>query len=732
MHCSTLIGQHAFGQPVDSSWEPPARSCETLGVQGLAVLAMDSFAAERYQDAARQFQEAYRCEPVPVLLYNLARAYQLQGEVLESCAAFEEYLQLTVSSTHEDDSRTRAEDFLEVLCPNRSQRFEASQTATAIGIGVRQRATIAALACTNVCSDRTHEPVAPSFDSITIDNMGRSLGPEFEAFSSHWLDSVETLRLNNCDARCAEALAESQLSRQIRVLGVDECVDQGTLPGLLSQPWPNLTHLSLTGCPDLGADTILPEELNQLGGSMPNLQSITLEFQSLGDVGMVHLAEADLPRLVRLRIEEDCVGQEGLAAVFGSAGLPNLTELELDLECRRDELDADAVIEFLSGIQQLTHLSISGDLRISPEQLRTLSLGSLDSLESLVLSGQTLGSEGAEIVADWAGLGQLHSLQLRHTDLGNEGLVLLAGSPYLSQLRVLNLAENELGPEAIEILAESSMAENLEELSLCGNPIGSQGLRAIAQSEPLVGIRRLYLASTEDLSEGLQALVESAVASELEVLDLSSNALGAEGALIIANASRFDALEELSLNSNGLGDQGVEYLAAAHDLVTVRRLELADNEIGDAGLTLLSVSPNFITLRELVLRDNDIGDPGMTQLAISPCLVDLRSLSIQSNRIGDVGVRHLANSPLIAHLDDLQLGDNLVADGGAIALAESSLINAWLNINLGRSAVSDLGVRSLLDRFCIDSVCSVEIDTNRVMTDEAQSSLWERTTAVHR
>jgi tetratricopeptide (TPR) repeat protein len=72
-----------------SAETPEEKRARALGLFDKSVVLFD---AGRFRDAAGLLEEAYATFPEPVLLYNLARAYQESGELAKSIDAYERFL----------------------------------------------------------------------------------------------------------------------------------------------------------------------------------------------------------------------------------------------------------------------------------------------------------------------------------------------------------------------------------------------------------------------------------------------------------------------------------------------------------------------------------------------------------------------------------------------------------------------------------------------------------------
>jgi tetratricopeptide (TPR) repeat protein len=85
----TLLAALALGA---NTWSQPDDGDAEAQALVLAERSKVAFDEQRYEDAIRLIEEAYRLKPEPVLLYNLGRAYQENGQFEQAIVTFERYL----------------------------------------------------------------------------------------------------------------------------------------------------------------------------------------------------------------------------------------------------------------------------------------------------------------------------------------------------------------------------------------------------------------------------------------------------------------------------------------------------------------------------------------------------------------------------------------------------------------------------------------------------------------
>jgi uncharacterized protein (TIGR02996 family) len=126
----------------------------------------------------------------------------------------------------------------------------------------------------------------------------------------------------------------------------------------------------------------------------------------------------------------------------------------LDLE--KNEL-GDADLAALAGPNRLTELRclMLWSNRIGDSGLRSFVAAAPPRLETLDLSGNLIGDDGAADLADSLFCGRLRRLDLSNNRLGEAGALALAGSPHAANLGLVDLAKNPIGPAGVTALRQT-------------------------------------------------------------------------------------------------------------------------------------------------------------------------------------------------------------------------------------------------------------------------------------
>jgi len=97
-----LVPAPARAQAPDQAVETPAQAAYRAGVE--------HFKANRFEDAIREFNKAYRLDPNPVLVFNMARAFEETRQYTSAIEFYRRYLTMAPESTDrqavEDSIRT--------------------------------------------------------------------------------------------------------------------------------------------------------------------------------------------------------------------------------------------------------------------------------------------------------------------------------------------------------------------------------------------------------------------------------------------------------------------------------------------------------------------------------------------------------------------------------------------------------------------------------------------------
>eukprot|EP00435_Cladocopium_sp_Y103_P071697 s56_g38.t1 len=202
----------------------------------------------------------------------------------------------------------------------------------------------------------------------------------------------------------------------------------------------------------------------------------------------------------------------------------------------------------LSKNNSLMHIDLSGNV-FAVEGMKALARGLKDkSLQSLVLTGNDLGAEGAKVVMEI----KTESLHLANNNLKNEGVEALAAGLHDNKTLVeLDLAGNSIGAEGTQVLSRALVHNStLRRLSLEHNHVEDAGAQAIGEGlQENTGLVKLILNDNEIGDPGGEALAEALQTNKtLKVLHIQLNKLGDLGCKALDRQS--GALEELDMEDN--------------------------------------------------------------------------------------------------------------------------------------------------------------------------------------
>lgn len=375
------------------------------------------------------------------------------------------------------------------------------------------------------------------------------------------------------------------------------------------------------------------------------LREFSVGPDQYGETGANLLANCErLSDLRSLDVGSCRVGTAGLACLLASPFLRAVEEMDLN----GSELDDDAFTRLArhEPMQNWRVLDLSynesgqrgvRELLTSPNLTR---LETLD-LSSLIPQPRTWlgGALAWEIVR--AGLPPtLRRLRLHSNHFTPSVVAELVRQEHMAQLTELDLILNTVGSVGAEALAQSPYTKSLEYLRLYKTELDDSAARALAASAHLRPFH-LNVANNAIGPEGMTALAQSSVLSRILTVGLHENPLGDEGARHLARATWLSRLVHLELAHCRVGSDGVEALASAPGLGGLVSLGLRSNHAGNEGVIALANSPHVTRLRQLDLRDTRIEDAGALALARSPHLNNLRNLQLSQNRIGQQALDEL-------------------------------------------------------------------------------------------
>jgi uncharacterized protein (TIGR02996 family) len=301
---------------------------------------------------------------------------------------------------------------------------------------------------------------------------------------SEYLSGLRELRLKGDRLRDEAGFAPASAGHLRRLSGLSlESLNLGAagLRALAEAPHlSGLTRLSLKGPYGLGAGI----EALASASFLPNLRELELGRCGVADSELRFLAGcAGLSGLCKLRVANPyCdwkVGPQG-ARALAAGRLSALAELDLSEHAIGDEGAA----------------ALAGSAALSR-------------LEVLKLDRNGIGPAGARALAASKHLSGLRALDLGQNRIGGEGLSALAASPHLAGLRALDIHANEISDSGVKTLAASEHLTNLVSLDLQYNRFGDEGVRSLARSGGLGRLRVLLLFNDKLTAASADALIGS-------------------------------------------------------------------------------------------------------------------------------------------------------------------------------------------------------------------------------
>jgi uncharacterized protein (TIGR02996 family) len=416
------------------------------------------------------------------------------------------------------------------------------------------------------------------------------------------------------------------------------------------------SHLSRVRGLDLSLNDLLPQHIAELLQS-PNLPELQ-DFSPGASTPQVAFAVANCPKLhlaERLSFWFGGIGLHGAGALANSDNFRNLRDLEL----YANNL-GDAGAQWLAGgsFPSLERLGL-GYNRIGTTGLHALSHAKgFPRLTNLDVRANGFGDPGCEILARSPLAPQLRKLQIDTNRLTHRGVILLASAPF-AELEELSLegqdqCPNSIGPEGAAILANSPYTKHIHTLQLKQTELGDAGLFALADGPGLIGLRTLDVERNGITADGVRVFKSEKFAG-LRKLVLQENAIDAAGCEWLAGAA-FRELRFLDVEECEIGDDGLRALLRAPWFSGLLSLRLYDNDITDASASEFARSPAIANMTHFDISAG-VGDPTAIALAASPHATNIRWLCI-GDQLTDAGCRALAESPYLHNVEKLILTGN--------------------------------------------------------------------------
>lgn len=254
-----------------------------------------------------------------------------------------------------------------------------------------------------------------------------------------------------------------------------------------------------------------------------------------------------------------------------------------------NDIELNSIVDLsilVEALKQNTHIRTLSLCKNSIDDqgaaiLAGLGIGCGSSVCTLLLSGNAIGTQGAQALA----AGRFGKLTLDGNPIGDLGLGYFASHETLLDLSVEECDITDQG--VIQILKSPT----LKILHLAANNLTSAALQDIPSNHQL---EQIYLDRNLIDSLGGYYLGRN---DSLRILSVANNQLGDEGAIGLTHSP---SLELLGLAENGIGDPGAIALAS-HKKSKI--LSLLHNKVRYDGAIALLASPN---LERLILSFNQV------------------------------------------------------------------------------------------------------------------------------
>lgn len=338
------------------------------------------------------------------------------------------------------------------------------------------------------------------------------------------------------------------------------------------------------------------------------IQNIKLILNNIDLIGSSYydLTVSDLDEILELcdNVSDLTIGSSFLTDnhlqhIAQTSHLRNLRRLKVDFA---QSLITSIGIQAISGLSQLTHLSLSGISILDNTAMSYLK--NMNNLTSFTLYNYP----------DFMGWG------LRHIDPA--ALIdTISGMPDLQELVIPGTRIND---EQLKKLLNLKLIK----LEITDGEITETGIRDIANSKLSNTLKILTLNRCSITNAGFQILTEM---KNLDGLELKGNQIS-----VIPDLSSFQNLKILALSNNQIDDNGLQGIESGQNL---KELDLSRNPISDIYIRMITKLPELIRLN---LSQTGITDRSARFLAQSP---KLKSLDVSFNMMITLrGIKILAES----------------------------------------------------------------------------------------
>jgi hypothetical protein len=378
--------------------------------------------------------------------------------------------------------------------------------------------------------------VTQALDALAPDAQAAAV-EEFEAASAHWPTTLDPWQRINLEPGIELRRSPSQWVQEIysgqyapkhdvvRILETPRKPMRAQKLECLLDPGARLRCVTQVGFDQAKVSANFLKALKG-DGTWQQWRALRLWTCALKAPALKLLGAADLRSLEQLNLEQNRLGEAGIAGLAKAPGLAALTAVHLGA----NDLDAAGAkaLGQMAWAHRLTWLNLHFN-RLSDAALDGLAEGGATrQLRWLSLNQNQVG----KAASPWmSALPLLESIQLNHTALTAAGLeALLQQAP---ALRTLNVAATDLGDQGAAAIATSG--RRFRALSLGSTKMSAAGLGALLRSPAVADIERLELGS--GLDEANAKLLVGGACPRLKFLWWNGPELGAGAeAALRANA----------------------------------------------------------------------------------------------------------------------------------------------------------------------------------------------------
>jgi uncharacterized protein (TIGR02996 family) len=368
------------------------------------------------------------------------------------------FLKPIVDQFHDDGPRWRYAEYLAESCNEQDQAqaefIELQLTLATMDADHPRRSVL--IDRQNELRQKHHDawtarlkPYASGFEFRRgfIDSVSVSV-EQFENHGAKLFDLAPIRRIRLTDvgqrARTLAKLPQLEQVRELVLCGAD--LGEASVLALAQSPF--LHSLELL---DLSFNGLTDNAMSQLAEAhLPRLQTLLLNDNRLGDVGATRVLRAAF-RLRLLDLSANVVKGATVAALVEH---PTLQQVRL----RMNPLGDAGAIALVQHPVMDRLLSVDGTLDLSQTGLTSAAVvdlcksAHLHRLTTLNLGSNKLEDAAAVALATSTNLPNLHTLLLGHNKLGDPGAVALARSKFMRQLRWLDVSSNRLTRRGINDL----------------------------------------------------------------------------------------------------------------------------------------------------------------------------------------------------------------------------------------------------------------------------------------